>query len=266
MNEKFRQRLLGLIVVLALLFALTWLLPRQAGNGDGAVPSTVVPLASLSTGASSGGSAADTLGDAEGAPQLPPDERSPPGESAQTTAAPADAQAPTPTPSERAAVKPAAATAAPSKAKPPAPPVVAKADKPATLPTVKADKPETAPKIASTTPSNASTPAPASSPPPPPPLSAAVAKAAAAAPDAKVWYVQIGSFADQGNAQTTLSLLQNVGYRGEAAAAQGPNGNTLYRVRLGPFPTEALARAAQDKVAHQGYPQSRAVSEPTRVR
>ena len=91
MNDKFKQRLVGLIVVLVLLFGLTWLLPRPGGGGDGAVPSTVVPLGGAPVGqagappdgssAAGGSSAADDLGDSEAAPHLPPPEeaRSNPG-------------------------------------------------------------------------------------------------------------------------------------------------------------------------------------------
>jgi len=260
MNETFKRRLLGLIVVLVLLFALTWLLPRQSGNGEGAVPSTVVPLASVAAGSSGGGSAADELGDSEGAPQLPPDEHSTPIEPEPTATAPA-AVAPTPPAGAQSSPKASASSATTPKPAVAAP--AAKIDKPAAAPiNAKADKgskPDAATKPIAAAAANPA-PMPAT---PSPSAASAVAKPAA---DARVWYVQIASFADQGNAQTTLSLLQNIGYRGEAAPAKGPSGNTLYRVRLGPFPTEALARAAQDKVAHQGYPQSRAVSEPTQVR
>jgi cell division protein FtsN len=91
----------------------------------------------------------------------------------------------------------------------------------------------------------------------PPPPSAPVTTAA----QAKLWYVQIGSFSDQGNAQTTQNLLQNIGYRGESQQTTGAGGNILYRVRLGPFPSEAVAQQALDKVTHQGYPQARVLSE-----
>lgn len=74
---------------------------------------------------------------------------------------------------------------------------------------------------------------------------------------ARIWFVQIGSFADQGNAQTTLSLLQNIGYHGKSKAVSGPSGTSLYRVSLGPFLSEAVAQQALDKVLHHGYAQAR---------
>ncbi len=77
-----------------------------------------------------------------------------------------------------------------------------------------------------------------------------------------LWYVQIGSFADAGNAQTTLSLLQNIGYHGETSKIVNAAKTTLYRVRLGPFPTEAAAQQAYGKVTRQGYPHARVLSEP----
>jgi cell division protein FtsN len=97
-------------------------------------------------------------------------------------------------------------------------------------------------------------------PPPPPPI------VSSAPAQARLWFVQIGSFADQGNAQTTLNLLQNIGFRGESTSTANASGTTLYRVRLGPFPSEAVAQQAFDKVSHQGYPQARVVSEAGAVK
>jgi cell division protein FtsN len=82
----------------------------------------------------------------------------------------------------------------------------------------------------------------------------------------RLWFVQIGSFADQGNAQTTLNLLQNIGFRGESKSITSNSGSALYRVRLGPFPSEAVALQALGKVTHQGYPQARVLSEASAER
>jgi hypothetical protein len=107
-------------------------------------------------------------------------------------------------------------------------------------------------------------------PPPAPPVpklatSVQAPPAPVAAGQSRLWYVQIGSFADQGNAQTTLNLLQNIGLRGESSKVSG-NGSALYRVRLGPFPSEAVAQQAYNKVSHQGYPQARVFSEASSAR
>jgi DedD protein len=286
MNEKFKQRLVGLIVVLALLFGLSWLLPRQTGGGDRDVSSTVVPLSTIPVGRSNStgsnepadSSKTDELGDAEGAPQIPPEERVPPREwgkrranaSGQTATADAELGA------DQLATPPAIRAdkthVAESKPKPnppatpamvnstkPAPPVVtANTDRLQPFP-LSASAPSTQPaKPASASPAPKPVVAATSSPPTaPPPVSSSATNSS----DAKIWYVQIGSFADQNNAQTTLSLMQNIGYHGESSPITNASGKRLYRVRLGPFPNEAAARAAQDKIAHQGYPQSRAIAE-----
>jgi|GEM_PF-1238648 len=296
MNEKFKQRLVGLIVVLALLFGLSWLLPRQTGGGDRDVPSTVVPLGTIPVGKSSvaasengDSSKTDELGDAEGAPQIPPEERVPPREwgkrrtnvTGQATAPPdtepsTDKPAPPPAASTEKPHTPVPALAeSKPKPNPPAAPTMVNPAKPAPPPVVaaNADRLQPFPSTASassstqptkpTNPQSALKPAAATSSPPtaPPPVSAIVASSAPSSSDGKIWYVQIGSFADQNNAQTTLSLLQNIGYHGESSPITNAGGTRLYRVRLGPFPNEAAARASQDKIAHQGYPQSRAVAE-----
>jgi cell division protein FtsN len=113
----------------------------------------------------------------------------------------------------------------------------------------------------STPPAKPSPPAPAPLPIAPLPVAKAVEPAASKPTTGTLWYVQIGSFADTGNAQTTLSLLQNIGYHGESSKIVSGTGATLYRVRLGPFPTETVARQAFDKVSRQGYPQARVLSE-----
>lgn len=293
MNEKFKQRLVGLIVVLALLFGLSWLLPRQTGGADRDVPSTVVPLSTVPVGRSgssgiaesSDGSRTDELGDAEGAPQIPPEERVPPREWGKRRTNATD-QTTTTTDTELGANKlvpsPAISTDKPHssalaelkpKPSPPAMPATVNPTKLVPPPVIAADTDRLQPfpsaaSTSSSTPPKPPSPPSASKPAVAAPLSQPAASlsppvsvSAADSPDAKTWYVQIGSFADQNNAQTSLSLLQNIGYRGESSPITNASGNRLYRVRLGPFPNEAAARAAQEKIAHQGYPQSRAVAE-----
>ena len=220
MNETFKRRLIGLILVLALLFGLSWLLPRDGKGGSGDVPATVVPLPVTETAAPIPGDRVAAGGTSSAGNESP-------------SSVGAGEGATTPQPDEVQPVAPTV-TKPPSSPKP-APPPARKPDKPATPSPVTATP--TVPPPAKPT----STPSPA---------------------DARIWYVQIGSFADQRNAQTTLSLLNGIGFRGESVAIAGTNGTSLYRVRLGPFPNEAAARQAQDKVAHQGYPQCRALSEP----
>ncbi len=97
---------------------------------------------------------------------------------------------------------------------------------------------------------------PAAVPPPPPPI------VSSAPAQARLWFVQIGSFADQGNAQTTLNLLQNIGYRGESKQITSASGSALYPVACAWARTGSRgAGRRSSKVSHQGYPQARVVSE-----
>lgn len=224
MNDNIiKRRLIGLAALLFLAFALSWLLPRNwPESGEKGVPSVTLPLSPNSPAASTEPAAAPPA--AEAAPAI---------------SAPAPAVA--------AAPSPAAAAAEPAPPGPmhlkmtesliqmnPAPPAKPAAAVPSPPPPVAMAKPVPA--------------FPAPSPAP-------------AAGEARQWYVQIGSFADQNNAQTTLSLLQNIGYHGESTRITSAAGANLYRVRLGPFADEATARLAFEKVVHQGYPQARVLAD-----
>ena len=293
MNDTLKRRLVGLLVLLILVFMLSWLLPNNwPESGEKGVPSTTLPLTSngVDTTASSSATEPAVSDDTAAAtpstssPATPAtaapsragalpesvdsvDSSAPPLSGAPS--APANlpvpklaASLPSPTakpaapkpveaakPEVKEAPKPPAlklAQSLPPVTKPTAPAAVAPAPKPAATP---AAKPATAPPVP------AAPKLPAVLPTPPPPL------VSTAPAQAKLWYVQIGSFADQGNAQTTLNLLQNIGYRGESKQITSASGSALYRVRLGPFPSEAVAQQAFDKVSHQGYPQARVVSE-----
>lgn len=92
-----------------------------------------------------------------------------------------------------------------------------------------------------------------------PPKPATVDKPAAAG-----WYVQIGSFAEAGTATTIVNLIGKQGHHGLISKITGANGKTLHRVRAGPYSSEAAARSAQARLATQGYPQTRVVSEASR--
>ncbi len=291
-NETQKRRLVGLIVLLAIVFILSGLLPHKLPeSGEQGVPSTTLPLATnphdgaaspavpddaatapaaaapqvLQSGASpqvdasalplSPGTAPARLANGSG---LPAEVSSMP-----SGAAPVEATAETrpPKPAETKPAKPAApkpvetkpAEVARAESRPAAPPALKLAQSlPAPSAKVPA-APEPLPKPAKPT------------PPPVPPMPRLATSVQAppppvAAGQGKLWYVQIGSFADQGNAQTTLNLLQNIGFRGESSRINS-NGAVLYRVRLGPFPSEAVAQQAYTKVSHQGYPQARVLAE-----
>lgn len=264
MNDTLKRRLIGLAVLLVLVFALSLLLPRNwPESGETGVPSATVPLAVNPGGA-----------DAANAP-LAAQASQPSGQAAATPPAQAAGNASEPTPVSAIdssapplppapAPKPAAAPAQPkpetSREAKPAPPKPAPAPPPVMpKPSVALAKPAPAPPP----------PVPAPKPVPPPSIAPKMVTSiqspppVAAAPPAagRIWFVQIGSFADQGNAQTTLNLLQNIGYRGESQPINNAAGKTLYRVRLGPFTSEGAGQQALDKVTHQGYPQARLLSE-----
>jgi cell division septation protein DedD len=136
----------------------------------------------------------------------------------------------------------AAAAAAPisNAIKPPAPPVAA--GSPAARPSVAA--------LARVRP-----PAPAiSSPPPaedegtsarPPP-----AAASAPAPGSKPYNIQIEAVMDKSGADEMVSRLKTLGYNAQEMKT-ALNGQTWYRVRIGPYNSQEEAKAAQDKLREQ---------------
>lgn len=259
MNDVLQRRLVGLTVLLGLLFLLSWLLPgHQPESGETGVPSTTVPVDGSAPAAAPSAAATAAAAPAPMAPANPPMPASsmPVEVSAMPGAAPAAANPP---PSALPAPK-LATSLSDGKPQPPAPQI--KAAEPAKAIVERASKPPpAAPAVPPPVPA-AKAAAPAAAPTPTPAAAPAIAAAAPpAATEARLWYVQIGSFAEQGNAQTTLSLLQNIGYRGSSEKISTAAGANLYRVRLGPFPSEAVARQAFDKVSHQGYPQARVLSE-----
>lgn len=282
MNEVFRRRLIGLAVLLVLVFILSLLLPKDDdANAPGEPASTTVSLVD-----------ATPLATPDPAPAPAPESTADAAEAASAATTPAPpATPPIPAPTSAPAIsdlheeappvpaprKPAPDEAGPSTVTPSATPHTAlKLAPTVSTPTAKPDPahgPKSAAPAAAPTPSP-SKPAPAlhadaALSPPKPKLAESVAKApvsapapaAIAPPPAAGWYVQIGSFSDAGKAQTILSLLQKVGYKGEISKIVSASGATLHRVRLGAFASEALAKQAQERVARQGYPQARVVSE-----
>jgi len=240
MNEAFVRRVLGLIVILATLFALSWLLPSSQDGGEEILPSATVPLGSVPLAAPTGSDVPVGLAEA---PNAAPATQRP---SSSASESPSTTQASPPV--LRAPRKPPAAVAPRAKV-----PVVRSPSTP--LASTTAGSP---PKVGVTVPAAPRVPSPGKPllAVPPGPLAPAHST-----PGSLLWYVQIGSFSDRDTALTTISLLQNIGYRAEMGAIAGPEGSPLQRVRIGPFPSEALAQQAQARVAHQGYPDSRTVTE-----
>lgn len=230
MNEVLRQRLVGLAVVLLLVFLLSLLLPGKP-PAEALMPATTVSL----TG--------ETLTEADAVP--PPDDllpeatpEAPPVDSSVAISALADAAGE------------GAPAAPPESAPPPSNPSQAaglklapKVDTAVLTPPVEKPKEVTAPKPVK---------------PPTPKLAESVANA----PSVPGWYVQVGSYSKLDSAKTVVTLLGKLGLRVAMTKITGVKGQPLNRVRAGPYDSEAAARAAQAKVAKNGYPQARVVREP----
>lgn len=240
MNEVFRRRLVGLAVLLVLLFLMSLLLPGAPAREE-LEPSTTVSLSGevLQVSEADAVPPSDDFTGSESPPPAggarpvaePPqiaisDLSSPATEVADSDRKPGQRSAPVP---------PKAAQAAPV----PAPKA------PAARATVEAPVP----------------PAPAAKAKPKSPTAAESHPAGPEMPGAPTWYVQIGSFSEQGTASTIASLIRKQGYRGEVSRITGAKGKTLHRVRAGPYPSEVAARSAQARISTQGYPQARVVAE-----
>lgn len=271
MDNPLQRRLLGVVVIMGALLALSLLLPTRhneadapaAVSGEGAVvsvqdashfaaggaqqaPAAAVPLPPLHEG----NTAAPTTMPAAGASEpvgaqagvTPPpssaEDLSPSEDSTPVEAEPAPHHPATP------AVAPSAAALAAARAEPPAP---AKAE------------------TRSSAPAPVATPVAKAAPSPkavavPPKATPAPSPAATPAANGEVYWVQVGSYAAEGNAQTTVSLLHGAGYTAQTQPLQTAHG-LLHRVRIGPFKTPASADDVLVKIQRQGYPQARRVSE-----
>jgi cell division septation protein DedD len=240
MNEIFRRRLIGLAVLLVLVFILSLLLPNGAGQQGDGLPTTTVALDGSARPRESG-----AIGELE--PRQAP--------LSDDSLAPSSSQDVQPVATPLPQPKTDTPQTIPPVAKPLLPPSAKTSE--SKVPSAIATKPVTAPP----------SPLPKSIPVPAKPTAVITkpVESATASPksaNGPLWYVQIGSFADAGNAQTTLSLLQNIGYHGETSKIVNAAKTTLYRVRLGPFPTKAAAQQVYGKVTRQGYPHARVLLEP----
>jgi rare lipoprotein A len=98
------------------------------------------------------------------------------------------------------------------------------------------------------------------------PVAAPVAAAADAAPAVSATttvalYIQVGAFADPGNAQRVVDRLQSAGVAHVFSVANGDSGQVLRRVRVGPIATvEEFDRLAA-QLATLGYPEARLAND-----
>ena len=74
-------------------------------------------------------------------------------------------------------------------------------------------------------------------------------------------YIQVGAFADEGNAQRLIQRLQSVGMQQVFSLASSESGRMLRRVRIGPIATvEEFDRLAA-QLATLGYPEARLAND-----
>ena len=98
-------------------------------------------------------------------------------------------------------------------------------------------------------------PAPVATPP-----AASEAQEAATAPEVAL-YIQVGAFADEGNAQRVIQRLQGAGIPQVFSLASADSGRTLRRVRIGPISSvEEFDRLAA-QLATLGYPGARLAND-----
>jgi len=91
---------------------------------------------------------------------------------------------------------------------------------------------------------------------------AAVAPAAAAPATAQVaLYIQVGAFADPGNAQRVVDRLQSAGVAHVFSVASTGSGQVLRRVRVGPIGTVEEFDQLAAQLATLGYPEARLAND-----
>ncbi len=82
--------------------------------------------------------------------------------------------------------------------------------------------------------------------------------AAPAAAGREVWWVQVGSYADIGNAREVESRLAAIGQTVVVAPIDAAAG-TLYRVRAGPYDSAVRAEAAHAQITGAGLAEARVI-------
>lgn len=253
MNDKLKQRLAGAAVLLAATFVVVSLLPtpEQAAHSDG-VEVVTIPLHDVVSAPPPSANAvlpptlaapAASDGDDEGASHADEGaydtEEAGSGGDDDGAAAPPDARKPV-----RLALEPAlkadssnapADTAAASvTAKPSEAPKPATAESKPAVPSAPAQKPAV-------------------------PDKSAAPHATPASPSSQRWYVQVGGFADIDNARKVLANLKSAGQPSLLAPVETGKG-TIYRVRGGPYASEATAQQALDRIKALGYSGARIVN------
>ncbi|WP_217125989.1 SPOR domain-containing protein [Hydrogenophilus thiooxidans] len=156
--------------------------------------------------------------------------------------------APSAAPSEAtsAPLPPSPATAAPTQ--PPTPPASPSAASPLLPSAPSRSGPATAANVppplqAAPPAAQAHATAPPTPPQPAPPPPAAVER----------WYWQVGAFGSEQEANRVRAELALMGLTSRVEPAQMEDGRTLYRVRVGPYPSQQAAQAARSRLQGAGY-------------
>lgn len=155
---------------------------------------------------------------------------------------------PAPLPKARTAASPKARPKTAEAATPP--PAVTTGDSPVQA------KPEPIPTADSSTPAPEAAKERSS-----PAADAQAAVTTSAAAPAQIWYVQVGAFAKQANAEHSVQKLKKVGIAAKldtVAFKAGPR----YRVRCGPFASSGEAQSLRSRVAKAGFSDARVAAEP----
>ena len=95
----------------------------------------------------------------------------------------------------------------------------------------------------------------------PPTIASLSATTAAATPSSQLngFFVQVGAFSTQENAEKQRSAVRSYG---NPEVSQGSaNGRDVYRVRLGPYTTQDAAGIVADRLKRSGYGDARVVAE-----
>jgi len=67
------------------------------------------------------------------------------------------------------------------------------------------------------------------------------------------WFWQVGAFGSEQEANRVRAELALLGVTSVAEPAKMPDGRTLYRVRVGPYPSQQAAEAARGRLQAVGY-------------
>jgi len=130
---------------------------------------------------------------------------------------------------------------------------------PAPAPTMVAATPEVSAAPAMPAPVPVAVPAPVAVTVAAPPAAAPVVGAPATASVAL--YIQVGAFADPGNAQRVVDRLQSAGVPHVFSVASAGSGQVLRRVRVGPIGTVEEFDQLAAQLATLGYPEARLAND-----